>query len=77
MPSRQTIYNREKDLRRLQELAGETVTVTRETTDWTHRFVMSTRDGDFLYRATRYEVAYAFLMGYQTARLRRLDGEDA
>ena len=74
VPSRQTAYHRKRDVERLQLLAGDTLHVVHD--DAARAFVILTPPlaageswtvgGTPLYRAHRYEVAAAWLAGYQT-----------
>jgi hypothetical protein len=67
-PSRQTLANRKRDLDRLRVLAGETFRIHYLDRDYGHygRFQIDwDASGLAVFGPARFEVAYAFLLGYQ------------
>jgi hypothetical protein len=63
--SRQTTYHRKRDVERLRQLAADTLHVEHDGTD----FLIRTRTTPPEHvRTHRYQVAYAYIVGYLHAR---------
>lgn len=64
-PSRQTLVNRRNDLRRLQDIAGDAPLVVSYRDG--RGYLVSRPDAGLPLIVGRFEVIYAFLMGYRAA----------